>query len=165
ASNLVEPSVRLPLSRRGEPPSSRSRCHNLCAAPCGPKPVWNVTLPESFRPPRCNQLPHAHGRNSAAFAAAPLWAYAAHPWHQSACGFRAWHAAGRAGGANFPGSGGIWPLPAPGAHPTPPANTPTPPGLLPPPCGGAKSTRSSGVGLVLLGWCAVRVLGLSSNQE
>ncbi|CAN0330860.1 unnamed protein product, partial [Ectocarpus sp. 4 AP-2014] len=31
--------------------------------------------------------------------------------------------------------------------------------------GGAKSTRSSGVGLVLLGCCAVRVLGLFSNQE
>ncbi|CAN0320990.1 unnamed protein product, partial [Ectocarpus sp. 4 AP-2014] len=32
----------------------------------------------------------------------------------------------------------------------------------PPPCGGAKSTRCSGVGLVLLGCCAVRVLGLFS---
>ncbi|CAN0215263.1 unnamed protein product [Ectocarpus sp. 4 AP-2014] len=32
-------------------PSSRSRCRNLCAAPCGPKPVWNVTLPERSLPP------------------------------------------------------------------------------------------------------------------
>ncbi|CAN0061002.1 unnamed protein product, partial [Ectocarpus sp. 12 AP-2014] len=51
ASNLLEPSLRLPLSRREELSSSRSRCCNLCAAPCGPKPVWNVTLPGRSIPP------------------------------------------------------------------------------------------------------------------
>ncbi|CAN0376685.1 unnamed protein product, partial [Ectocarpus sp. 12 AP-2014] len=86
---------------------------------------------------------NARGRNSAAFAAAPLWADAAHPWHQSACGSRAWRAAGKAGRADFPGSGRIGPFPAPGAHRTPPANTPTPPGLLPAPLWWGKKARGA----------------------
>ncbi|CAN0569349.1 unnamed protein product, partial [Ectocarpus sp. 12 AP-2014] len=84
---------------------------------------------------------------------------------QSACGFRAWRAAGKAGGADFPGSGGIWPFPAPGAHRTPPANTPTPPGLLPAALWWGKKHEEQWCRAGFAGLVCGRVLGLFSNQE
>ncbi|CAM9135108.1 unnamed protein product, partial [Ectocarpus sp. 4 AP-2014] len=129
APNLLEPSLRLPLSRRGEPPSSRSRCRNLCAAPCETKPVWNVTLPERSLPPISLQPASTRTRPefSRVCCSAALGRRCT-PLAPVGVRFQGLACSGEGREADFPGFGGIWPLSAPDR--TPLANTPTPPGLL-----------------------------------